>query len=108
MKSPPELPTLRRASAGAKVPTLVVSNSNAKPFARVLSEAQTMLRTHGGVRLSGVGNATQHALVVSEVLRARGIGRVTAVRTGTVKTRSTEEALADEHAVKIEVTIDGA
>ena len=104
MKSPPKLPTLQRASTSAKVPTLVVSNSNAKPFARYLSEAQTMLRTHGRVRLSGVGNATQHALVVSEVLSARGIGRVTAVRTGTVA----KEELADEHAAKIEVTINGA
>jgi hypothetical protein len=105
MKSPPKLPSLHRASsANAKVPTLVVSNSNAKPFAHYLSEAQTMLQKHGHVRLSGVGNATQHALVVSEVLAARGIGRVTAVRTGRVGAA----ALADEHAAKIEVTMNGA
>ena len=45
-----------------------------------------MLRNHGSVKLSGVGGAMQHAIVVSEVLSARGLGRV-AVRMSNARER---------------------
>jgi hypothetical protein len=78
----------------------VVSNAESfKPFEYYLTRAREMVRTHGSVTLSGVGSATQHALVVSEVLRARGVGKVTAVRTSTLKSGESE------HEAKIEVTV---
>lgn len=108
MKSPPRSPASASALARrARAPTLVVSNSTARPFSYYLNEAKSLLRAHGAVKLEGVGAATQHALVVSEVLAQRGIGRVAAVRTGTLET-SEASGRGDEHAAKIEVTIDGA
>lgn len=103
MKSPTRPPVPSRHAIRTKAPTLVVSNSNARPFTYYLNEASSMLRNHGSVKLSGVGAATQHALVVSEVLAARGIGRVTEVRTS-----SLDKGETTEHEAKIEVTIGGA
>jgi hypothetical protein len=101
MKSPPRSPTPARG-ARLRSPTLVVSNLNVRPFTYYLSQAQSMLRNHGSVKLSGVGGAMQHALVVSEVLSARGLGRVAAVRTSTLA--GAEEDSSPEHSAKIEVT----
>ncbi|CAL53948.1 DNA/RNA-binding protein Alba-like [Ostreococcus tauri] len=110
MKSPPRIPSatsLAARSRTSRAPTLVVSNSNARPFSYYLHEARAMLREHGSVKLEGVGAATQHALVVSEVLSQRGIGKVTAVRTGTLDSPRGASERGDEHAAKIEVTIHG-
>ena len=100
MKSPPRSPAPARG-ARLRSPTLVVSNLSVRPFTYYLSQAQSMLRNHGSVKLSGVGGAMQHAIVVSEVLSARGLGRVAAVRTSTL---AGVEGDSPEHAAQIEVT----
>ena len=100
MKSSPRSPAPVRG-ARLRSPTLVVSNLSVRPFTYYLSQAQSMLRNHGSVKLSGVGGAMQHAIVVSEVLSARGLGRVAAVRTSTL---AGVEEDSPEHSAKIEVT----
>ena len=106
MKSPPR-PVLSRTHA--RDATLVVSNSKARDFSYYLTQAKALLRAHGVVKLSGVGAATQHALVVSEVLEARGEANVKHVETSTLRYDVEEDdEAAWTHGAKVEVTLEAA
>jgi hypothetical protein len=103
MQSPPR-PVLSRTRA--RDATLVVSNSKARDFTYYLTQAEALLRAHGAVKLSGVGAATQHALVVSEVLEARGRARVKHVETSTLRVDvEADDEDAWEHGAKVEVVL---
>jgi len=95
----------------ARAPDLVVSNARAaeRDFTHTLARARAMLRTHGEVTLSGIGNATQRALVLSEVLTSRGDAVVMKVQTsarGALGEDDDEDAWT--HGAKVEVTLTRA